>query len=203
MNDIDLIPDQDQEVLVLRHLGLDHLIKDNTPIDIDNDDAPQPRDYDIRANQYVEDDVRELAGMTGQSAISEDLFDSQYAKWHHQRKKDPNNNNNNNNNNRSQLLQIKEELPSDFSGSMIPPTYPSDNSNHGSNLLRKRKLEDTDPFTSDGRPVKRARSPVSGEDENRNQDAALDDWAADVSLDWGIGDNNLATNNADWDQQFV
>ncbi len=202
--------DLEQEVLVLRHLGLQHLIRDNTPIDIDNDDAPQPRDYDIRADQqqHAEDEGRELTGLTGQSAVSEDLFDSQYSKWDQLRKKDPNNNNNNGSN----VIQIKEELPSDFSGSMIPPTYPSDasNNNHnGSTLLRKRKLEDTDPLNPDTRPVKRAKSPPSGEDENQNfneennNDAAVDDWAADVSLDWGIGDLNQPKNNADWDQQFV
>jgi hypothetical protein len=200
--------DLEQEVLVLKHLGLHHLIRDNTPIDIDNDDGPHPRDYDIRAgNPPAEDDGRGLGGLTGQSAVSEDLFDSQYSKWDHLRKKVPNINNINGPN----ILQIKEELHSDFSGSLIPSTYPSDTSNNhngGTTLLRKRKLEDTDPLNPDTRPVKRARSPTYGENENQNvnednNDAAVDDWAADVSLDWGLGDLIQPKNNTDWDQQFV
>jgi hypothetical protein len=94
---------------------------------------------------------------------------------------------------------------------LIPSTYPSDTSNNhngGTTLLRKRKLEDTDPLNPDTRPVKRARSPTYGENENQNvnednNDAAVDDWAADVSLDWGLGDVNQPNNNTDWDQQFV
>lgn len=193
---------------MLKHLGLHHLIRDHTPINIDNDDGPQLRDYDIRAGHtHTEEDGKELGGLTGQSGVSEDLFDSQYSKWDQLRKKYPNNNNNNGSN----VKPIKEELPSDFSGSLIPSTFPSDPSNHhngGTTLLRKRKLDDTDQLNPDTRPVKRARSPGSGENENQNNnednnEAGVDDWAADVSLDWGLGDINQPKNNADWDQQFV